>query len=456
MSIFFYHVSLSILPLFFVLSFARPSASKIATSISIAFGILCGFICFGAFMRTASIDEARIFFDIFTIILLLALPLTYALKYEYFILGLFFLLSLVYGFAYRVISMNFGIFAGDLLDSLSLTNLFMVCFGFIVSVLIYLLMRGILVRVSKVSKISFFILTLLILIADRIGFLLLSLMQNGTIPTYTKLLSYTAKLIYASEFLPIALSIIGFVLACIALKNMPLLAKYEQIIAFRQSKAARAKAFNQLGFSVFLGAVISGVALFYILVASKPPKISDPIIVEPVNGEFVFDAKMLLDNELHRYAYITDDGHKVRFFMLNRFPDKLAPVAVYDSCAICGDMGYIKKGEDLICISCNVRIFLPSVGKPGGCNPLPFDYTYDGKNIRIALSTIEKGASFFSEVVEKIVTDPVSRKQISNSSKYSYLYYGRTYFFENEQNQAAFEANASKYTDTNGILKELK
>ncbi|MBO7475533.1 MAG: YHS domain-containing protein, partial [Campylobacter sp.] len=90
------------------------------------------------------------------------------------------------------------------------------------------------------------------------------------------------------------------------------------------------------------------------------------------------------------------------------------------------------------------------------CNPIPLEYKFDGKEIIISLKEIEKGASFFSEVVEKMVTDPVSREKIKNNSKFRYLYYGRTYFFEDAKNQAEFEANPEKFVDTNGVLKELK
>lgn len=116
--------------------------------------------------------------------------------------------------------------------------------------------------------------------------------------------------------------------------------------------------------------------------------------------------------------------------------------------------GIYKSGDNLICISCNVRIFLPSVGKAGGCNPIPFDYKYDGKNVTIGLQEIQKGATFFSKIVEKKVVDPVSKKEISNSSKFNYIYYGRTYFFENHDNQMLFEENPENYVTTSGELKE--
>ena len=52
-----------------------------------------------------------------------------------------------------------------------------------------------------------------------------------------------------------------------------------------------------------------------------------------------------------------------------------------------------------------------------------------------------------------MVLDPVSHKKVSNLDSRSYLYYGRTYSFENNETQAKFEANPEKYVETNGTLK---
>jgi len=203
---------------------------------------------------------------------------------------------------------------------------------------------------------------------------------------------------------------------------------------------------------IILNFTICAIFIYYIKIESAPLKITDSVEVSPKNGYFEFDAKIALDNKLHRFAYVTDEGKEVRFFIINRFKDKLAPVMVFDACSICGDMGYLLKGGELICISCNVRIFLPTVGKAGGCNPIPMNYEYDGKTLKVSLKEIEDGAGFFTKTVEKTVIDPVSHKKIKNDSKFRYLYYGRTYFFENERNLAEFEDNPEKFITINGEI----
>lgn len=457
MSIFFYQAALALFPLCLALSFIQTRNHLKAVFLPAICGIIFGFMCFGLFAISAQTSEAKIFFYALCIASLAALPISLKLKNFYFLAAVSFLLAVCYGFDYRLISMNFKIFAGELLDSLSLTNLFMLCLAFLILTLLYFILKLLLRRIDAKIKSCFFILVCVALILDRLGFLGLSLMQEGHIKTYSELLSVIAKAIYYDSFLPIIFSIVALILAAISLKQIPSPSAREGgVIKFRQNKALRFCAFREFFIVLILGFILSGFSLYFILVASKPPKIDEPTIVEPVNSEFKFDANLVLDNKLHRFAYVTDDGHKVRFFLLNRFADKLAPVAVFDACSICGDMGYVKKEDELICIACNVRIFLPSVGKPGGCNPIPFDYKFDGKSITIALKTIEDGASFFSEIVEKEVTDPVSRKKIKNSSKFTYLYYGRNYYFENEANEAEFIKNPEIYVTTEGVLKELK
>lgn len=45
---------------------------------------------------------------------------------------------------------------------------------------------------------------------------------------------------------------------------------------------------------------------------------------------------------------------------------------MFDACILCGDQGYVMEGEQVICIVGGVRIsFRFSIGKAGGCNPVP-------------------------------------------------------------------------------------
>lgn len=60
---------------------------------------------------------------------------------------------------------------------------------------------------------------------------------------------------------------------------------------------------------------------------------------------------------------MADDGKAVRFFVINRYPDKLRFGVVFDACLLCGDQGYVMEGNQVICVACGVHIFIPSIGK---------------------------------------------------------------------------------------------
>ncbi|WP_298433595.1 Fe-S-containing protein [Geobacter sp.] len=192
--------------------------------------------------------------------------------------------------------------------------------------------------------------------------------------------------------------------------------------------------------------IVLGVLLYHDLYASRPPRISKPLNLKPdANGLIRVKIDDLADGNLHRYSHVTDDGHVVRFFMINRSGGKKIGV-VYDACMMCGDMGYIQEKNEVICIACNVRIFVPSIGKAGGCNPIPLAHKVEGGYVVVSAEELDKGARYFSEVVTVKVKDPVSgREMVSRDAPQRYEYKGRTYFFESEETMEKFEAAPEKF-----------
>lgn len=186
--------------------------------------------------------------------------------------------------------------------------------------------------------------------------------------------------------------------------------------------------------------------LYHDLYASRPPRITKPLHLQPdAGGVIKVKIEDLADGNLHRYAYVTGDGHVVRFFMINRSGGKKIGV-VYDACMLCGDMGYLQEKNEVICIACNVRIFIPSIGKAGGCNPIPLPHLIEGGHVMVSAEELDKGAKYFSEVVTVKVKDPVSGKEmISRDAPQRDEYKGRTYFFESAETLERFRANPEKY-----------
>ncbi|MCR4941985.1 MAG: Fe-S-containing protein [Campylobacter sp.] len=419
------------------------------------FGIIAGILIF-KMLRYALLDtQAKAMIDCITLVFLLFALIFIFINNKYIKMAIFALLGLGYGFTYSSISSLFPLFNGELLDTQSVISFFLMCFAMLLCIFTFFIVSNLkeYIKANLIKILAFIV--LFALFFEKISVSILELMRLGKIPTHTQVLSLVAKGIYISSFLVYFFVFIIFMIVILASYAKPNLPDKKVVgsVPYRFALAKRNFITTNSKFVSSFCVIAIIFALYYDLYASKPPQISTPTLVEPQNGKFVFDTEILKDNDLHRYAYITDDGKEVRFFLLNRFPDRPSPIIVFDSCMICGDMGYVKKSADLICISCNVRIFLPSVGKEGGCNPIPMKYKFDGRYITVDYQTIVDGSNYFSKVVEKIVLDPVSRKKVSNLTSPSYLYYNRRYFFENNKTQAEFEANPEKYVDINGTLK---
>ncbi|EGK7514134.1 DUF2318 domain-containing protein [Campylobacter lari] len=365
---------------------------------------------------------------------------------------LLFLLSFAFGIKYLHISIDFPILSTNFLDSLAISSFGLILLAFVVCFGVYLFTRWL--REFKFKFLNLFLFIIVIFyLNEALAQILLHLMREGVIETESLYLSYVAKSVYYAKFYTYIWFLLLFICIVLALKQRvgENTKKKDFDIEFRKNQAKNSTITN-FSASIFSVMILSlCIFLFYDLHASRPVTIDEPTYVEPnENDEFVFDVAILRDNNLHRFAYISDEGKVVRFFLINKREDKDSPVAVFDACSICGDMGYVKKGGELICISCNVRIFLPSVGKAGGCNPIPMKYKFENGKVIIPFSEILDGVNFFTQVVEKKVYDPIDNTELINlKAPRSYVYKGRTYFFANEKNYEEFKNDPLKYIDMN-------
>ena len=62
------------------------------------------------------------------------------------------------------------------------------------------------------------------------------------------------------------------------------------------------------------------------------------------------------------------NGASLRF-MVMRKPDGSWGTAL-DACMICGWAGYQQDGSNMVCRNCGSAIYVPTIGQPGGCNPV--------------------------------------------------------------------------------------
>ena len=103
-------------------------------------------------------------------------------------------------------------------------------------------------------------------------------------------------------------------------------------------------------------------------------------IVIPKKGEVDLE-----DGKLHKYSY-SRGGKEARFFIVVTPDGKLT--AVLDACSICKPDGYGQAEGTVVCYYCKTLIPLDTVGKPGGCNPVPMPYLIKNDGVHIDALTL--------------------------------------------------------------------
>ena len=93
------------------------------------------------------------------------------------------------------------------------------------------------------------------------------------------------------------------------------------------------------------------------------------------------------------------------------------------------------EGNQVVCVGCGVHMFIPSIGKPGGCNPVPIeDWQQTETEILINRNSLEEGLNLFSMIVEiDVKIRLVALKMKNTKTEHKYNYEGKTYFFESEK-----------------------
>lgn len=291
------------------------------------------------------------------------------------------------------------------------------------------------------------------LVVPLIGELLLTLMKLQLIELTKTRLSFVAKSGKITVWLnAICVVLMAIILAIFTIQTYVKRLKHantESDPIEKRKKLALVQISKRLiGWGIFGILWVSASQLYWEKVASQPPQLSEAVPVQLNEKDEVHLAlEPLKDGKLHRFVWIADDGKAVRFFIINRQPSKVSMAAVFDACLLCGDQGYVMQGNQVVCVGCGVHMFIPSIGKPGGCNPVPIeDWLQTDSEIIISRKSLEDGLNLFSTIVEIDVQDPISGAKLKNTkTEFKYSHEGHTYFFENEKNLDQFRDNPEKY-----------
>ncbi len=112
-----------------------------------------------------------------------------------------------------------------------------------------------------------------------------------------------------------------------------------------------------------------------------------PVFVE--QGSIVIPLKDpsmdLMDGMLHKFSYV-HEGEEMRIMVIKK-PGQSLSVSL-DACEICPPEGYGQREDHVVCLYCKTPITVDTLGKPGGCNPIPLGAWYDSSFIRIQLDEV--------------------------------------------------------------------
>jgi high-affinity iron transporter len=218
------------------------------------------------------------------------------------------------------------------------------------------------------------------------------LSENGVLPSSKREMALIGPIVTNEWF---------FFVTIVALAGLMVLfdARRRQPQALPDTGAERRKAlWSARRERLWMVSVYATSFLFILLVtaefiyAKSVNTLSPPTAVSFSNGAVSIPLSQVLDGDLHRYV-ARENGTDVRFLLYKKPDGKV--VAVFDSCQICGPVGFFKGPNGIVCKNCAAPINSQSVGTPGGCNPVPLKSNSTSDAIVIQEADLLSGASMF-------------------------------------------------------------
>ena len=140
--------------------------------------------------------------------------------------------------------------------------------------------------------------------------------------------------------------------------------------------------------AIFFVAVILALTadFVYARAAAAPPQAE---VLMPRGDQVHVPISEVSDGTLHFFR--TEVANTSLRFIVIRKPDGSWGTAL-DACMICGWSGFHQNGSNVICRNCGSAIYVPTIGQPGGCNPVGVPSQVQGQDLVIDLSALSDAA----------------------------------------------------------------
>jgi FTR1 family protein len=153
-----------------------------------------------------------------------------------------------------------------------------------------------------------------------------------------------------------------------------------------RAAAAREKAWRR-GFAG-LGLVVVALLAASFVSRARIPAAEPATELTPDGDAVSIDTGSLADGRMHFFSAPTGAGN-VRFFAIRVGNDVHTNL---DACEICGPIGYFLEGGAAVCRNCTSPIALNSLGRSGGCNPVPVRSHEEGARVIVELADLAAAA----------------------------------------------------------------
>jgi uncharacterized membrane protein len=163
------------------------------------------------------------------------------------------------------------------------------------------------------------------------------------------------------------------------------------------ARLARAREIREkrgLRIAAALSAVILAVLSVSFVRAESGRRLTPSTPVSTAAGEVRIPLASVSDGRLHRFVADVS-GHSTRFLLIRSGGEVKS---AFDACQICGTDGYNEVGGSVVCLHCDANINIPTIGRAGGCNPMPLRSRVEGNMVVIRESDLATESGQFPAV----------------------------------------------------------
>jgi len=160
------------------------------------------------------------------------------------------------------------------------------------------------------------------------------------------------------------------------------------------ARLARAREMREkrgLRIAAALSAVILAVLSVSFVRSEAGRRLTPSTPVSASGGEVKVPVASVSDGKLHRF--VADVSGRETRFLLIRSGSEIK--SAFDACQICGTDGYNEVGGSVVCLHCDANINIPTIGRAGGCNPMPLPSRVEGTSVVIRESDLAAEAGQF-------------------------------------------------------------